>query len=422
MSLAHIYLSALLVSAAAPDEAARARRAIDAYAAPELARGDLSGQLLVFRGGRLLAERNWGYSDREKQRRVDAATAFNVASLTKPMTMVVTLEELEKKRLALGDSIARWLPAFPHADSITVEQLLRHRSGIPHEGVADSEMTRHFTSAEVVDRLARLPLDFPPGARSQYSSGGFVVLSRVLELGTGRPYGTLVEERIFAPLGMKHSWHAGEKPRAVAAIGYAPSPRGVERLPNQDFSALVGAGSVWSTAHDLHLFVQAIVEGKLGPSVRASLVRGGKLDFNGRVAGFKAYAVWDSSSSVEFEFVSNQATGAPDLLKEALPRLARGEDVAPPDLPALRSRGFTDQEMRRLSGVYRLENGTRLDVHAAGGALWCNDWLLVPTTGDTLFSPRDYGLILPVADSTGTVVRLDWVQRGTTYPAPRENR
>jgi len=57
-------------------------------------------------------------------------------------------------------------------DSITVAHLLGHRSGIPHEVIPDSEMVRPFTAAEVVERAKKLPLDFPPGARESYSSGG----------------------------------------------------------------------------------------------------------------------------------------------------------------------------------------------------------------------------------------------------------
>jgi CubicO group peptidase (beta-lactamase class C family) len=352
---------------------------------------------------------------------VTADTPFNIASVTKPMTVVLAIGEIEARHMALRDSIARWMPEFPHADSITIGQLLRHRSGIPHQGIPDSEMTRAYTSAEVVSRLAALPLDFPPGTQFHYSSGGFEVLARVLELSAGKDYGDLLEERIFGPLGMSRSWHSGAAPRPGQADHYVPGPSGLERAPQQNFSALIGAGSVWSTARDLHRFVEAVVGGRFGEPVRTGLAGGGHLDFNGRTGGFKAYAVWDSTSGVEYEFLGNVATGAPDALKSALPHLALGERVDPPSLPALRERGFSDQEVRNLSGVYRLANGVRLDVHAARGALWCNDWPLVPTRDGRVFSPQDYGLIRPVAAEGGRVTRLEWIQDGTTYPAPRDS-
>src|SRR5262249_17419481 len=161
---------------------------------------------------------------------------------------------------------ARWLPAFPHGDSIRVVHLLQHASGIPHETIPDSVMTRPFTTAEVAARAAALPLDFTPGTRSSYSSGGYEVLAPVLELASGRPSPRRPEERLFAPLGMTHSAHADSRALLPGrACAYVPGPHGIENAPLQDLSALVGAGSVWSTARDLHRFVAAVRAGRLGP-------------------------------------------------------------------------------------------------------------------------------------------------------------
>ena len=75
--------------------------------------------------------------------------------------------------------------------------------------------------------------------------------------------------------------------------------------------------------------------------------------------------------------------------------------------------------MNALLGTYVLENGTRLRLWARGTELYCNDWPLVPTADGAWFSPRDYGLVRPVAGPDGRITRLDWTQSGTVYPAPR---
>jgi CubicO group peptidase (beta-lactamase class C family) len=419
-------VSAALVGAIRPSLAATAlptvpqlRQAIDAALRPMLERGDLSGQLLVTRDGEVIVERAYGMANRELSVPVSGETRFNIASVTKPMTAVLAIQLIDEGRLALSDSIARWLHGFPSGDSITVSHLLRHRSGIRHEVIPDSEMVRPFTAAEVVERARRLPLDFRPGERERYSSGGFEVLARVLELASGTPYDRLLEQRIFATLGMKHSGHVDS--RAIVpgrAAGYVPGPHGIENAPLADFSAIVGAGSAWSTARDLQRFVDAIVTGKLGAGPRQSYLRSGRLSFNGRTGGFKAWALHDSASRTTAVFVGNLGSGAPDWIRSNILRLTAGEAVTPPVLPDVR-RDVSEAELRRWVGVYQIENGPRLDLHIRQGALYSNDWVMLPTVDGALFSPRDYGIVRGVAGNDGRLARLDWVQGKDTYPAPR---
>jgi CubicO group peptidase (beta-lactamase class C family) len=394
--------------------------AIDSYARPLVERSHLSGQLLVARRGKILVERHYGFADWELRAPVTADTRFCIASVTKPMTGTIAIQLLAEKALGLRDSIARWFPDFSQGNRITVEQLLRHRSGIPHELIPDSEATRPMTAADMVEIAKKRPLDFEPGAKSQYSSGGFTVLTRILEIVTGRVYADLLTQRIFAPLGMTHS--SDHDSRALLpgrAHPVVPGARGLENARFEDFSHIVGAGSVWSTAGDLHRFVQGLVAGKLGPGPQASYVRGGKIDFNGIAGGFRAFCDWDSASGLEVIFVGNLQTGAPDLLRSAIPRLAAGEKVAPSQPPELATTPVADEALRRCQGTFQLGNGTKLVIRAREGVLWANDWVLLPTSDGGFFSPRDYGKVRAVAGQDGTIERLDWEQRGEVYPAPR---
>jgi CubicO group peptidase (beta-lactamase class C family) len=284
----------------------------------------------------------------------------------------------------------------------------------------DSEMTRPFTAAELARRAMLLPLDFPPGARSSYSSGGFEVLARVLELAGGKLYGELLEERVFRPLGMTSSSHADSRALLpMRAQGYVPGPHGIENAALQDFSGLAGAGSVWSTARDLHRFVAAVVSGKLGEGPRQSFAGDGELDFNGRTGGFKAWARWDSTSGVEAIFVGNLASGAPDALRADLPLLVRGKPLAALVFPELRRTPLPEAELERWEGVYQIEHGPRLELRVRDGVLHANDWILQPTADGGMFSPRDYGGLVAVPGAGGTLQRIDWRQGNDIYPAPR---
>jgi hypothetical protein len=245
------------------------------------------------------------------------------------------------------------------------------------------------------------------------------VLARILEIATGKPYATQLDEELFRPLGMTHSLHTdGITILPERACAYVPGERGIENAPYQDFSGLVGAGSVWSTARDLHRFVRAVVTGQLGDGMRQSFVRGGRLDFNGLTGGFRAFADWDSTTGLEVIFAGNCATGAADLIRQAIPQLVAGKPMAPPPLPELMAGGLPIERLRHLEGDFQLENGVRLRLRVRGSGLWCNDWPLEPMADGAFFSPRDYGIVRPV-EAGGQIERLDWTQRGQVYPAPR---
>lgn len=416
-----LLLAALAPAAshAAPLDPKALAAAVDAYAKPLVAGRQLSGQLLVSRHGRIVLERAYGWADFELRVPVTAETRFNIASVTKPMTTTVAFQLMAEKKLGYRDTLSRWLPDFPSADRITVEQLLRHRSGIPHEVVPDSEAIRPMTAAEVVERVRRLPLDFPPGEKSSYSSGGFSVLARVLELAGGKSYGELLEERLFRPLGMGHSSHADSRALLPGrARSYVPGPHGFENAPPQDYTSLVGAGSVTSTARDLHRFVQAVIHDSLTVEIRQSFLRGGKLSFNGRTNGFLAWATYDSASGLAVVFAGNLHTGAPELLKDAVPRLAAGEALAPPELPTA-GPPVAEAELRKLEGVYQIEGGPRIELRVRDGVLYANDWIMTPTKDGAFFSPRDYGTVKAVNGADGRFERLDWTVGSQTWPARR---
>ena len=152
-------------TAAAPRDRADLERRLDAWAKPLVDAGHLAGQLLVSERGVVIAERAWGMANREAHAPVTPATLFNIASVTKPMTGTIAQQLITEGKLRGSDTLSRWLPDFPHAGRITVEQLMRHRAGIPHRVTDDMEETVPRTAADMVVLAGRKPLRFTPGAR-----------------------------------------------------------------------------------------------------------------------------------------------------------------------------------------------------------------------------------------------------------------
>jgi CubicO group peptidase (beta-lactamase class C family) len=393
---------------------------LDAHVRPYVEAGHLSGTVLVARGNEVLYERSFGLANRELDVPNTASTRYCVASITKPMTVIVASRLIEQGRLGMQDPLSRWIPDFPSAEAITVDHLLHHRSGIPHRVTTSAQETSPHTAAEMVELAKRQVLAFPPGEQEAYSSGGYAVLARVLELAGGRSYGELLDDLVFAPAGMTRSAHASQRTILPGrASSYAFAVEGLVNAPLKDYSFLVGAGSVYSTAHDLFLLMRALADGRLGTAAREALLRDGGLRWGGQTNGFKAFSDLYEDDGIAVVLTANLHTGAVDRLRDALPRLVRGEDLPLPDVPRPETVALPADALAELEGRYELRPGTVLSARAEDGALRVNDWLLLPTSGTTFFSPRDYSEVSVARDGTGRVERLDWAVGGQVFPVRR---
>ena len=147
---------------------------------------------------------------------------FRIYSMTKPIVSVAVMMLWEEGRLLLSDPIAKYIPAFaspmvgvdnpvPAARVITVQDLLRHTSGLTYEFRGNSAVHKAYiearvarlkqTNADQVAALASLPLLHQPGAQWEYSRSTDV-LGRLVEVVSGQTLGAFLSARILTPLGM----------------------------------------------------------------------------------------------------------------------------------------------------------------------------------------------------------------------------
>ncbi|MFG0316723.1 MAG: serine hydrolase [Planctomycetota bacterium JB042] len=408
---------ALLPAARADDERAATLGRIERFLAPYEEAGHLSGTLLVALDDDVLLERSFGLASVEPEEENTAETRHCVASVTKPMTVVVALRLLEAGEVAADDRLSKFLPDFPRGDEITLEHLLNHRAGIPHR-VTDDETVRR-TAADMAALAAKVPLLHDPGAGHGYSSAGFSVLARALEVASGRTFSELLREHVFEAADMTRSVDSIDLVDDDHARAYRWTPTGLVPSEEKDLSFLVGAGSVWSTARDLFRLQRAILSGRLGETVRANTVRNGGLAWNGVTGGFRAFADFHRRTGVTIVWVGNVQTGAADRMRKGLAWIVDGDEPEPADVPTCDPVAVADETLSRYTGAYELRPGSTLDVRPDGGRLRVNDWLLFPTSATTFFSPQDYGTVTVVLDEDGAPIRLDWENDGEVTPMPR---
>ncbi|MGQ0702004.1 MAG: serine hydrolase domain-containing protein [Gemmatimonadales bacterium] len=384
------------------------RRRIETYLAP-LAPTELSGTLIVARGPQIVLERSFGFAAHELRVPFTPETPTNIASITKPLTIIVTARLAEAKALSVTDTISRWLPEFVHGSRITITQLLNHRAGIPHRLVAEDQQQEPRTAMDMVRAANALPLLFEPGSKSVYSSGGYAVLAAVLERVTGKPYDELLQEHVARPAGARIVRHVDRRERLPGrALSVIPIGDGVINAPFRDLSFLVGGGSVYSTPRDIFTVMQGVLSGRYGAASRSALLRPNGLAWNGITNGYRAFADWHASDSLAVLFFANAYTGAIDLIRRDLPRIARGEIMPTPKIPRVTAVVLSEFARARIAGQYDVAGITATAAFASPRLLLFGDRALLPISDSVFFCTADYAEVTFASDSTGAVRQIEW--------------
>ncbi len=153
---------------------------------------------------------------------------------------------------------------MPNADRITIANLLSHSSGLSDHVNENIEwITDPHTKAELLDKIAKVTPHFEPGAKQQYSNGGYLLLGYIVEKLTGQTYPVALKKRITNKIGAK-SIISGtvNNSQKLEARPYRFTG---EWTPVKDlyFSNIIAVGDILSTPQDLILFLNALMSGKL---------------------------------------------------------------------------------------------------------------------------------------------------------------
>jgi len=194
-----------LTLAAAPAAGQDPLAPVDAYVRAEMARQKIPGlAVAIVRKGEPVKLEGYGFANVEHDVPVTPDTIFQSGSLGKMFTAAAVMVQVEDGKIALSDSIARFFPGAPAAwKMITVRHLLTHTSGIPDYTDGAIDLRRDYTEDQLAQMAYRLKPDFTPGEKWKYSNTGYLLLGIIVRKASGKFYGDVLAERVFAPLGMK---------------------------------------------------------------------------------------------------------------------------------------------------------------------------------------------------------------------------
>jgi CubicO group peptidase (beta-lactamase class C family) len=172
----------------------------------------------VFQRGRLLYEGAVGYSDLAAKTPIRTDAIFDVRSISKPLTAIGVMVLVDSGKISLNDPIDRYLPEFRNVKvnssgglispkrPPTIFDLLTDTAGINAQ--LNESLTRSFALPlkGAVDLYATHPLEFEPGQKWEYSSAGFAILGRIIEVASKQPFQSFMHERVFSAIGMQDSF------------------------------------------------------------------------------------------------------------------------------------------------------------------------------------------------------------------------
>lgn len=269
-----VWAFGLPAASATPFNAAQVEAAIDAFAEAVLEGRQTPGlAVAVARAGEPVWVRGYGYANLEHGVPVGEDTVFRIGSVTKQFTAAAILLLAEEGRLSLDDTVEAYFPDFPRAEDITIRQLLQHTAGISNytsrDGfMADTAPLHHDRERMLAYIAAADPLyDFEPGTGWSYSNSGYILLDYIVEDAAGQPLADFLREQIFNPLGLNDTrMDDAAEILARRAQGYdaaEDAPSGFTNTAHLSLSVAAGAGAMRSTARDLALWMQALLDGEV---------------------------------------------------------------------------------------------------------------------------------------------------------------
>jgi D-alanyl-D-alanine carboxypeptidase len=224
-----------------------------------------------------------------------ADTHYRIASNTKTLTAALTVLLAQDGKLRFDDPVSDYVPDVPNGNNITIDQLLKMRSGLYNYTSApelaatmDADPAKAWTPQEALAIAFSHPPDFPPGTSYEYNNTNYVLLGLVAEKVGGRPLAEQFQDRLLGPLGLQqtslpaaddtaipdpysHGYMYGGSAYALVDEPYPPDIQAAARAgtlqpidyTNQNPSYATAPGGAISTADDMATWMQALVSGKV---------------------------------------------------------------------------------------------------------------------------------------------------------------
>lgn len=382
--------------------------------------------------GELVYARGYGMANLDLGVALGPGSVLRIGSTSKQFTAAAIALAAQNGELSLDDEIREYLPEMPEsASGITIRMLLHHTSGVRDyltltslAGLRDDDW---YTEAEALELITRQQAtNFEPGTEHLYSNSGYFLLSQIIERATGSSLREYAHERIFRPLGMRHTHFHDDHTEIVPdrASGYARDDDGF-RISMTTLD-MVGDGGVFTSVEDLVAWDRNFYEARVGGSElletllgRGVLANGDTLDYalglshgeyrglpvidhGGAFVGFRAQMTRFPEQRFTVICLCNLASTDPSTLSRSVADLFLAEHMAPAehavaeaggDAPEAEPSETSDAEAAHAPDVTA---GEPVELSAAALSRWAGLYRDVADGDFMRFAVRDGALTVLV--------------------------
>ena len=233
----------------------------------KLAKSGFNGTVLFAEKGEVVFSKAYGYANLKTKDSLTMSSAFQLASVSKPITALAVLVLKDDGKLSVDDSVQKYIPELPYS-GITIRHLLTHRSGLPNYMYFAEEDWYNkdipLKNRDVIDLMVKNQYKpyYLPDRRYNYSNTNYALLAYIVEQVSGMKFEDFVRKRIFIPCGMRDASIYNKNMSAVntnPVVGYISRTGEAE---NTFMNGVVGDKGVYCSAFDLLMLDQALYAGK----------------------------------------------------------------------------------------------------------------------------------------------------------------
>lgn len=404
--------------------------------------------VLIGKGDRVIYREARGLANIELRVPMTAGDTFRIASVTKMFTATMVLKLAEGGKLSLDDPLSKYIVDFPNGEHITIRMLLNHTSGVSDKAqeFVPGLSKRELDTSIQVSNIEKRKSDFAPGTRWAYSNAGFVLLGAVIEKITGKRWYEAISDQLLSPLRLDHTMYGDSKRLILGRVaGYTKNSKtlGTENSNFISSSFPAAAGGLVSNADDLFRWIRAFGKGRavMSESVRLMVsptpklpgshqnydyglgtllwnVRGHTLiGHTGDIDGFSSAVGYVPESDLTIVVLANDDTFDARGALRRFTALALGSPyIEGPKVEV------TDAQMTQMTGSYRVDSGTNLELISRSGRLLAQQGnghlteIVMTNDGSLHFVPDELTYLIPLRDRSGAVVGLNMFWDGDGPP------
>ena len=327
------------------------------------------GSISIFKNGNEVYHKSYGHENIEEGIHTTKMTKYCIGSITKSFTATIIMQLAEENKLSLNTKLSKFFPEIPNSQQITIEQLLRHRSGLVNytdkpDFLKWSDTLR--TKEEMIGRFVENGILFKPEEKSKYCNTGYVLLSYIAQEIEEKEYAEILEERIIDPLNLEATYFSksyGKKENEAQSYFKYGSWKagGVSNLGNYD-----GAGGIVSNPTDLNTFFYALFSGKIvsmnSLQKMKTIVDGygigmyqlpfyerSALGHAGDIGGFQSVSEYFLEDSMMFSFIANGIAMSRNDILEGVLSIYFGREY---NLPSFTTYKVSNADLDKYLGVY----------------------------------------------------------------------